>query len=250
YRIQLLYTFFISDEVRFGAMKRTWLVTYSLVSLFFCWQIPVQIVCLTRDETLLEAIGFFSFFGALLVWILFNGIKFVQGMKTSQKKNKMKHFDRIIFKTKVLLWTAAISVTIIVAHDIIFNYVLEKEYRFFPLETFMTMFVDVGQMIVVMVIMADRSSLLNYILFRRTRNAISTGNSTEENSNGMSVDLSKKYDHSSNMESSSSMTVDLETTTSYSAQNSRTDSMNSGVNVGASVEPIIYLGSNNSTADN
>ncbi|EFA77314.1 hypothetical protein PPL_12525 [Heterostelium album PN500] len=204
--MQLLYTFFISDEVRLGAVKRVWIVSYSLVILYFCWQLPVEILCLYRDLTLLEAIGFFGFFILFASWVVFNGVTFVRGMRNSQKRNKMKHFDKIIRKTKILVSTAVVSVTIIILHDVLFNFVLDKPYKYFPLETSITMLVDVGQMIVVMVVMADRNSLKNYILFRRVRNIASKSGSTslDTGSGVQSIDLSKKYEDSFRLDSESS----------------------------------------------
>ncbi|EGG17535.1 hypothetical protein DFA_08531 [Cavenderia fasciculata] len=186
YWMSLLYTYYISTEIKLHNTKRVRIFCYMLSVLYFIWMAVVQIICLFQDQTLLEAIGFFVFIIAFATMQAFNGIKFSNAMKESQKKSKMKHFDRNIYTTRVLVGTGITGVIIIVIHDIIFNFVLDKKYIYFPASTFITMFVDVGQMVVVLFILGG-GTFKNYLLLRRAHNTISANsdNSTNE------IDLSK-----------------------------------------------------------
>eukprot|EP01133_Synstelium_polycarpum_P007228 gene7228-8401_t len=177
--MQLLYTFFLSgNDIDLNNMRKVKIACYVLVSCYFCYQVPITVLCLTKENstlTTLEAIGFIVVFLILASGCLVQGFMFVRAMEQSQKKHKVGRWENMLFKTKVLLSVAITVIVIVIVHDVIFGFVLDKDdYRYFPAEAFMIFFAEMLQMVTIMFVLAGINNIKNYVLFRPLRDGDSS----------------------------------------------------------------------------
>ncbi|KYR02778.1 hypothetical protein DLAC_00240 [Tieghemostelium lacteum] len=227
--MQLFYTFFVTEDVRSGHVKRILVIAYSLAVAFFIYEVPVTIICLERDISTAEAIGFIVFLVLFFLQIGVNGMILIKSLKNHQKKSRFANFDHMIFKTKILMATIVISVVVILAHDIVFNFAITPEYWHFPLSSLITGVIEVGQMVSVLLVLSN-GDYKSYILFRRIRNIASQGSegpsSSKESSKGNAGNSSSKVNSksmasnskSSDSETDSSISIDVSPDKSMSVE--------------------------------
>ncbi|KYQ91770.1 hypothetical protein DLAC_07562 [Tieghemostelium lacteum] len=196
--MQLLYSFFITEEIRTIPVKRLLLTAYGLAFAFLCYQVPITILCLQRDLSLVESIGYIVFLILFFIQIFTNGKRLLNNLKKHKRKANFTQYDAMILKTKILLGTCIGMVVIILAHDIVFNFALDNEYNHFPISLMITGFVEIAQMIIVMLVLSN-GNYKKYVFFRRVRNLNSKDSS--QSSGASSGGSKRNFDMSSSTKS-------------------------------------------------
>jgi len=165
--IQLFYTFFISEEVRLKNAKYISNSVYVYVSIYFCWQVIITVLCLKHYKNYkdIENIGFIVFFIFMFLVMLFNGLLLLRAFKTQRKKSKVD-FKLMIKKTKILVAGMVICVVITIVHDSVIMFDAPHRPYNFPLSVLLTGVADMLQLIVVMYVLAD-GQFSTYFTFKR-----------------------------------------------------------------------------------
>ncbi|KAK5577943.1 hypothetical protein RB653_002891 [Dictyostelium firmibasis] len=169
--LQLLYQFFISKEIRTRSTKKIYIFSFFIVTVYFCWQLPISILFLLDSSlAILEAIGMLTFLGVFFISQIIFGSVLVKRMKESSKTSKYQDsYRQMIYKSKILIYTVVICIIVVLAQDIVINFFEPRDpepYRDMVISNFLTGICDTSQMIVIMYVLG--SSFWDYILFRKT----------------------------------------------------------------------------------
>ncbi|KAN0022813.1 hypothetical protein ACTFIU_005553 [Dictyostelium citrinum] len=210
--LQLLYQFFISKEIRTRSTKKIYIFSFLIVTIYFCWQVPISILFLMDSSlAILEAIGMLIFLAVFFASQIIFGSVLVKRMKESSKTSKYQEsYKQMIYKSKLLVYTVVICIIVVLAQDIVINFFEPRDpepYRDMIISNFLTGICDTSQMIVIMYVLG--SSFWDYIFFRATRK-IRNNNSSEvtnetKGSSKNSKNISSKLEKlSTNIDSSNS----------------------------------------------
>ncbi|KAF2069236.1 hypothetical protein CYY_009445 [Polysphondylium violaceum] len=196
-----MYSFFVSDEIRIQKVRGILVMVYIFGFILLCYQIPITIVSLKKDISLIEGIGFLILIFVYATGVFINGSVLLKSLKNHKKKSQYKHFNVMILKTKVLLVTLVTEFLVIVVHDLVFNFAIDQKYNNFPISTLITGIVDLGQMIVVMFVLAN-GKFYKYFKFQRVRSPVSYSTSDgasgeSKNSGSKGTNISKSFDSKS-----------------------------------------------------
>ncbi|KAN0036706.1 hypothetical protein ACTFIV_002013 [Dictyostelium citrinum] len=210
--LQLLYQFFISKEIRTRSTKKIYIFSFLIVTLYFCWQVPISILFLMDSSlAILEAIGMLIFLAVFFASQIIFGSVLVKRMKESSKTSKYQEsYKQMIYKSKLLVYTVVICIIVVLAQDIVINFFEPRDpepYRDMIISNFLTGICDTSQMIVIMYVLG--SSFWDYIFFRATRkirnNYSSEVTNDTKGSSRNSKNISSKLEKlSTNIDSSNS----------------------------------------------
>ncbi|KAM9964527.1 hypothetical protein ACTFIW_004296 [Dictyostelium discoideum] len=203
--LQLLYQFFISKEIRTRSTKKIYIFSFSIVTIYFCWQVPISILFLMDDTlAILEAIGMLVFLAIFFASQIIFGSILVKRMKLSSKTSKYQEsYKQMIYKSKLLVYTIIICIVVVLAQDIVINFFEPRDpepYRDMIISNFLTGICDTSQMIVIMYVLGN--SFWDYIFLRaikKIRKDDSSDFTKETKSNSkISKNLSNKLEKLSN----------------------------------------------------
>ncbi|KAN0035851.1 hypothetical protein ACTA71_005142 [Dictyostelium dimigraforme] len=187
--LQLLYQFFISKEIRTRSTKKIYICSFLIVTIYFCWQVPISILFLMDSSlAILEAIGMLAFLAVFFVSQIIFGSVLVKRMKESSKTSKYQEsYKQMIYKSKLLVYTVVICIIIVLAQDIVINFFEPRDpepYRDMIISNFLTGVCDTSQMIVIMYCLGN--SFWDYIFFRATRKIRSNSSEVTNDTKGSS----------------------------------------------------------------
>ncbi|KAM9998419.1 hypothetical protein ACTFIY_008086 [Dictyostelium cf. discoideum] len=245
----IMYSFFVSEDVRLNRIKPIKWATNILVIAIVAYQAVICITSMLMDIKFGQAIGFLILLAIYCAMVIGFGMALLRSLQNHKKNTPFQHFQDMIFKTKVLLTTVSLVFICTVIEEGIYQFAFEEFTTSTSVQSnFITYLIDTTQMIVVMYILAN-GKFSNYILFRKVKTTSFNSNEKSSlDSQGSKINTKKSYpsnyDHSGK---SNELSIDLDIT--YSKNSIESNSIpNSNIiidNTGIELESQIVLNNDN-----
>ncbi|KAM9963687.1 hypothetical protein ACTFIW_006936 [Dictyostelium discoideum] len=178
----IMYSLFVADDIGQFRTKPIRIMTYFFVSLVVVYQIIVSSITLEKNIETVDTVGFIILLIIFVSIIVFNGFVLIRHLKIHRKVTPMKHFDLMIFKTKILLTTIILVFVFIIIQEIIFNIYYTDTYQTSKqfLKLFVTGIIEFSQMVSVMLVLSN-GHWSSYVLLNKAKiNSESTTSSSDK----------------------------------------------------------------------
>ncbi|EGC33142.1 hypothetical protein DICPUDRAFT_81063 [Dictyostelium purpureum] len=208
----IMYSFFVSDEVKLDKLKPINYSTFIFVTVLVIYQITIATLSLLVDLQFAEAVCFVVLLLIYCTLIIVNGSILLKSLKKHKKNSPFEHYNQMIFKTKVLLGTLICVFSFTIIEEVVFQLVVPDTFGNHVAYLFVTGVVDTTQMIIVMAVLAN-GHFSHYILFKRVKTtSYSSADKTSHESGSRGTKKTQpSYDVSGRASMSVEYSLDMDT---------------------------------------